>query len=207
MVVVKLGGSLAATDDLKQWLELISEAGGGRCILVPGGGPFADSVRKAQQQWGFSDSVAHQMALLAMVQYGLMLGDLKANLVPVKTKTEIEEVLQRGQVPVWLPVPMASNDPDLECSWRVTSDSLALWLACRLKISVAVLVKSVQPQTKNIATLVATGFVDKAFGEYAEHFEDDIVVVTTADIPGCRSFFSGGDSVGHKLKWRGDSDV
>ena len=49
-VVVKLGGSFAFSVHLRAWIEAIA-ACAGRVVIVPGGGPFADTVRAAQQEW------------------------------------------------------------------------------------------------------------------------------------------------------------
>ena len=68
MWVVKLGGSLNSDPVLPQWLELLAELGGGRVIVVCGGGAFADEVRRAQAHWHFDDLPAHNMAVLAMAQ-------------------------------------------------------------------------------------------------------------------------------------------
>ena len=50
MWVVKLGGSLAYASELPRWLSALAEGAGGRAIIVPGGGPFADQVRHAQSE-------------------------------------------------------------------------------------------------------------------------------------------------------------
>ena len=65
-VVVKLGGSLGAAGTLALWLAAVREHGGGRAVIAPGGGAFADAVRVAQRRDGFSDVAAHRMAILAM---------------------------------------------------------------------------------------------------------------------------------------------
>ncbi|MCG8046554.1 MAG: hypothetical protein N0C89_17320 [Candidatus Thiodiazotropha endolucinida] len=71
MWVVKLGGSLFNSADLRDWLAVLAKAGS--LVIVPGGGPFADQVRLAQRLWQIDDSSAHLMALLAMEQFGRML--------------------------------------------------------------------------------------------------------------------------------------
>ncbi|HCC82688.1 MAG TPA: delta 1-pyrroline-5-carboxylate synthetase, partial [Methylophaga sp.] len=74
MYVVKLGGSLYHTAELKSWLTLLEQTAlNESVVIVPGGGPFADMVRQAQQLHKFDDQHAHHMAILAMAQYGLML--------------------------------------------------------------------------------------------------------------------------------------
>ena len=40
MWVIKIGGHLAEDPVLTEWLERIADLGGGRVVLVPGGGDF-----------------------------------------------------------------------------------------------------------------------------------------------------------------------
>ena len=100
LTVVKLGGSHAFSAHLKSWIDAIT-AGAGRVVLAPGGGPFADAVRTAQPQMGFDDGAAHQMALLAMDQYGCALANLGAGLTVAASAAAIRRVLLAGGVPVW----------------------------------------------------------------------------------------------------------
>ena len=79
LTVVKIGGSYAFSTALKGWIDAIS-AGAGRVVVVPGGGPFAKTVRDAQPKMGFDDRAAHAMALFAMDQYGCALAALAARL-------------------------------------------------------------------------------------------------------------------------------
>jgi aspartokinase-like uncharacterized kinase len=48
--VVKLGGSLHDAAELGGWLAALAEAPGPARVVVPGGGPFADAVRAAQER-------------------------------------------------------------------------------------------------------------------------------------------------------------
>jgi 5-(aminomethyl)-3-furanmethanol phosphate kinase len=158
--VVKLGGSLAFAPALTDWLAALA-SGGGRAVLVPGGGPFADQVREAQRRMPFDDATAHRMALLAMEQYGLMLCGLHPALRPAKSRAEIARLRRQGLVPVWLPSAMALGQPEIEESWDVTSDSLAAWLAGTLGLRHLMLVKSAPPPEPATAErLAASGYID-----------------------------------------------
>ena len=75
LAIVKLGGSHATGPHLKDWLTAIA-AEAGSIAIVPGGGPFADTVRTAQASMGFDDHAAHAMALMAMAQFGCALTNL-----------------------------------------------------------------------------------------------------------------------------------
>lgn len=168
MWVVKIGGSLAAAETLPLWLDVLSCYGGGEVAIVPGGGPFAELVRKSQDFWHFDDSVAHFMALLAMTQYGLMMAGMRRDLVPVESAEELRQVHARAGVPVWLPTSMVSEDGEVEHSWDVSSDSLAAWLARSLDASRLILVKSVAVEESSVCAeeLAERGIVDAAFPYY-----------------------------------------
>ena len=127
-IVVKLGGSLAYSDRLTDWISAV-EAARPPVVVVAGGGPFADQVRAAQTRMGFDDAAAHRMALLAMAQFAWALAGLSPRLRPAGSLEAIDGLRSHGLVPVWDPVPMAGAAGDVPQSWSVTSDSLACWLA------------------------------------------------------------------------------
>jgi 5-(aminomethyl)-3-furanmethanol phosphate kinase len=168
-VVVKFGGSLDAAGTLATWLAAVLGHGAGRAVIVPGGGVFADAVRAAQRRDGFSDLAAHHMAVLAMEQYGRLLLDRAPALVPCRALAEMRAALAEGRVALWLPSLMVEADPGIACSWDVTSDSLAAWLACHLEAKRLVLIKSAPPPASSAspAELAALGLVDAAFPAYA----------------------------------------
>jgi 5-(aminomethyl)-3-furanmethanol phosphate kinase len=162
MWVVKLGGSLAYASELPRWLSALAEGAGGRAIIVPGGGPFADQVRHAQSEWKFPDEAAHAMAVLAMEQFGLMITGIEPRLAPVRDRAQIENALAAGRVAVWLPQDMVRGHDGIPRCWGVTSDSLAAWLAQTLAARHLLLVKSVPapPGDTVVSDLVREGIVD-----------------------------------------------
>lgn len=166
MIVVKIGGSLGRAETLRPWLAILAR-GKGRVIVVPGGGAFADCVRTEQQRLEFSDRAAHRMALLAMEQYALILADWQPALTPCATLDEMSDALQREAVPVWLPSAMALADPAIAESWDVTSDSLAAWLARRIRARRLVLMKSMPtPSVLEPHALADLEAVDRAFPQF-----------------------------------------
>lgn len=162
--VVKLGGSHAFAPHLKAWIEALARCGG-RVVVVPGGGPFADAVRAAQSKMGFDDRAAHRMALLAMEQYGCALASLDDRMAPTASLTAIRAALADGRVPVWLPARMALAAKEIPASWEVSSDSLAAWLAGRLRAPRLILVKQVvmQREAVDAGELTAKEVVDRRF--------------------------------------------
>jgi dihydroneopterin aldolase len=162
--VIKIGGSAAFSSDLRRWTATVAECRG-RAVVVPGGGPFADSVRGAQPRMGFDDTAAHHMALLAMEQFGRALASFDKRLSAVDSMADLQRALNDGNVPIWLPARMAVQAADIPPSWDVTSDSLAAWLAGKLSAARLVLLKQVElpPDAVSVTELAAKGIVDPAF--------------------------------------------
>ncbi|MFO1039851.1 MAG: aspartate/glutamate/uridylate kinase [Geminicoccaceae bacterium] len=175
MWIVKLGGSLHEAPSLRARLTEIATVPGPARIVVPGGGPFADTVRALQPRLGVDDLAAHRMAILAMQQYGIALHSLEPRLDLAQTEAE----LRRAHAVVWLPWLLAGLEPAIRASWDVTSDSLAAWLAARLGAETLVLVKSaaVAAGEASATELAESGLVDAAFPAYAAAFGGTIRVV------------------------------
>jgi 5-(aminomethyl)-3-furanmethanol phosphate kinase len=132
-VVVKLGGSLCnQVPDLVAGLLACERP----LFIVPGGGIFADVVRKLQ----VDDHSAHWMAIAAMDQYGWFIvsqGIMATTLLKVPDRPV-----------VFLPYcSMRQHDP-LPHSWDVSSDSIAAWVADFLGLDL-VLLKSVDGIVEN----------------------------------------------------------
>jgi 5-(aminomethyl)-3-furanmethanol phosphate kinase len=166
LAIVKLGGSHATGPHIKDWLAAIA-AEAGAIAIVPGGGPFADTVRTAQAGIGYDDRAAHAMALMAMAQFGAALTSLNPALRPAASRAAIRRALKERKVPVWSPEPMA-RAAALPETWELTSDSLAAWLAGALGAGRLVLVKHGRFDAAAIgaADLVARGIVDPLFPRY-----------------------------------------
>jgi 5-(aminomethyl)-3-furanmethanol phosphate kinase len=176
-VVVKLGGSFAFSALLADWIRALASCAG-RVVIVPGGGPFADAVRTAQRRMGFDDRAAHVMSLLAMEQYGHALIGYNDLLQPADSVERIERHLAERRVPVWMPARMAAAAPDVEPSWRVTSDSLAAWLSGTIGASRLVLVKHIGALS---ALEQCQNLVDEAFPQYLRKAAVSASLVGPAD--------------------------
>jgi hypothetical protein len=101
-IVVKLGGSLLADPArLRAWLAQLAAGALGPCLIVPGGGPFADAVRTAQAALGFDDALAHRLALDAM-------GRMAQVFCALEPKLGIVSALP---VPASAPLPVDSRVP------------------------------------------------------------------------------------------------
>ncbi|TJW10948.1 MAG: hypothetical protein E5W82_18800 [Mesorhizobium sp.] len=162
--IVKLGGSTAHATEMESWIAALA---GSRLpiVIVPGGGLFADQVRKTQARMDFSDTAAHSMAILAMEQFGHIILDQDERLAPARSLEEMVRTLDEGRIPVWLPSSLALPAPDIPASWDITSDSLAAWLAGKLGTDALLLIKqsSAFSDSDTIDSLTARGIVDAGF--------------------------------------------
>ena len=167
IIVVKLGGSFAGSRHLVGWVDALADCGG-RAVVVPGGGPFADAVRRAQAKIGFSDAAAHHLALLAMEQFGWALASLRPSFSIAGSSAAIRGILRAGGVPIWSPATMVLRTAEIPANWDVTSDSLAAWLAGHIRARRLLLVKHRRSPHSPIraADLVARGIVDRAFPRF-----------------------------------------
>lgn len=123
MIIIKLGGSLIQSakrivKDLREYTNSTGES----ILIVPGGSIFADTVRKANP----SQEAAHWMAILAMEQYGYYLADG----TDVKLTDRLENT---NETFILLPYNLLKNNDELPHTWDVTSDTIAAWVALKLK--------------------------------------------------------------------------
>lgn len=142
-VVVKLGGGLLAhAAHFDAALAAIREAADERRLLiVPGGGPFADTVRHVDRQFTLSDDAAHWMAALAMDQYAHLVASRLSGSALVADPGEIAAALGAAHLPVLTPSRWLRDADPLPHTWEVTSDSIAAWVAGAVGARRLVLVK------------------------------------------------------------------
>ena len=142
--VLKVGGSLAedpaSLTSLCQKLSALAKAY--RILIVPGGGEFADTVRKFDKTYSLSGMIAHKMAILAMDQYGFFLSDITPNSHVSHSLKEISESV-KGMLPIFLPSKLMFREDPLEHSWDVTSDTIAAYIAGLLHAKKLILVTDV----------------------------------------------------------------
>jgi 5-(aminomethyl)-3-furanmethanol phosphate kinase len=141
--VVKIGGGLTAIPDaLDRVCAAVTEVSQEhRLLVVPGGGPFADSVRDFQGQFAVSNDAAHWMALLAMDQFGYVLAEKIAGCVLLDEPGAVAAAVMPGRVGVLAPSRWMRSADVLPHSWDVTSDSIAAFVAGALEAARLILIK------------------------------------------------------------------
>ena len=144
-VVIKVGGSLAEDPDrLRALCAKLSEfAKKYAIVVVPGGGGFADVVRDFDKRFTLSSVVYHRMAVLGMDQFGLLLSQVIPNSCATYLLSDAKQLSEIRVVPIFLPSRLMFQEDPLENSWNVTSDSIAAYIASRLRVAKVLLVTDV----------------------------------------------------------------
>ncbi|WDI42366.1 amino acid kinase family protein [Bremerella sp. P1] len=186
--VWKLGGSLFDLPDLAERIRRLHDALSPALpvVIIPGGGAFADAVRKMDQVHRLDPLDSHHLALDAMrLSASLVAGLLKQNAVTdLKTQRESIEAWARAQrepaLQVWdvidswntlLPEVEEAYGPT-PADWRLTSDSIAATLAAHWGAEELVLVKSIdRPMESSWELRAKVGAVDKVFPQIAPHVQ------------------------------------
>jgi 5-(aminomethyl)-3-furanmethanol phosphate kinase len=171
-LLIKVGGSLGRGPSLPALLASLAElARRRRVLIVPGGGVFADVVRAEWARHSIDEARAHRMGLLAMDQYGVLLSALCPRSRTVTDLRTARRVSRAGRTPILLPSSIIDRDGSLERSFRLTSDSIAAFLARRVGAACLVLLKSTDRPDGKVASraaareLVRLGIVDPLFPE------------------------------------------
>lgn len=181
MKVIKIGGSLLEPDRLKPCLMRIA-ALSETILVVIGGGAFADQIRTAQQHWQFNDVTAHHMAILAMQQTALLTKALQPDWALVQSLNDLKQWSVQNRIGLWFPDIALLNKHGIPATWRITSDSLAAWLAGITPTTELIIVKAAAIESDTaLPILVAQGILDAAFLDYAKLNHYKITVVNYHD--------------------------
>jgi hypothetical protein len=139
--VLKVGGSLGERPKaLARLMAALADLARARTlVVVPGGGRFADEVRRADRRFGLGDPASHWMAILAMDQSAYLLTQLAGAARLIREPAEIGT----GRLNVLAPSSWLRRADRLPRSWEVTSDSIAAWIARQTRARMLVLLKDV----------------------------------------------------------------
>ncbi|OPX60819.1 MAG: Uridylate kinase [Methanobacterium sp. PtaB.Bin024] len=127
--VVKIGGSLFPEYALNLARKLV----GKDVMIVCGGGDLANQIREYHEKIDLSPSTGHWSAILCMDILGMLLADKVPGSEAVKSLEEAQKVTDKGKLPVLIPSMLLQELDPLEHSWRVTSDSISLYISHLLK--------------------------------------------------------------------------
>lgn len=165
VTVIKLGGSLFDLSDLEsRLLRLLDEQAFERPIIIPGGGRFADEVRRVDDLCRLGDTLAHELGVRTLSLTSRLIAGLSPRFQLANSPDKLQTIWEADQFPVLDVADMTLLHSQLPASWDVTSDSIAAWVCSLHGESQLVLVKSVplsdSPQLSEAAEL---GLVDGYF--------------------------------------------
>lgn len=135
--IIKIGGSLFPENAIKL-CETIKEFNNTlqnpvKILIICGGGLFANKIRNYNTKIQFSNTANHKSAILCMDIIGTLLADKVEGFKTVKSIEKAEIIIDQGIIPVIIPSDIMEHLDPLEHSWRVSSDSIALYLSNLIK--------------------------------------------------------------------------
>jgi hypothetical protein len=143
--VIKIGGSLSVTSGALKELgaAMCSLAKNYQVVFVPGGGQFADTVRKLDAKYNLPPAKSHKMAILAMDQCGLLFSHVIPNAICCYSLEAAKKFSKNHLAVILLPSKLLFKEDPFEPSWEVTSDSISAYIAVKLNATKAVFVTDV----------------------------------------------------------------
>ena len=176
-VVIKLGGSLYSHVP-----TIITAVKNSRrpCLIIPGGGAFADAVREKD----LSDDTAHWMAILAMEEFGRYVSKLGLPIHQPRLHSLRIPSDQQVLLPYQYLREIDSLPGALPHSWDVTSDSISLFFAHRLSLPLLILksIDRIRIDEKEMSYITAgtrttTDDLDAFFLPYANSLSVPITII------------------------------
>ena len=123
--VVKIGGSLFPN----YAIDLADKLKNTNSCIVLGGGEFANLIRKYDGEQHFSEEVNHWTAIDCMDIIAKLVNDKVESAKLAYSIDEVNEISDEGVTPIFVVSEFLRADDFFECSWDVTSDSIAAYVA------------------------------------------------------------------------------
>ncbi|NVM34109.1 MAG: hypothetical protein HWN81_00840 [Candidatus Lokiarchaeota archaeon] len=144
--IFKIGGKILEdfenlNSTISQLKQISKEKLIQKTILIPGGGSFANFIRKVYSELKFTEEIAHFMGIISMNYNGLELSKKYPDLQIIESFDKLKEI--GNAICIFLPYEYLKEKDKLPHSWDVTSDSITLFLAKELGLSECFLIKDV----------------------------------------------------------------
>ena len=123
--VVKIGGSLFPN----YAIDLAGKLENTNSLIILGGGEFANLIRKYNDEQEFSEEVNHWTAIDCMDIIAKLVNDKVESCKLAYTLSEAEKISDEGLTPIFVVSEFLRDEDPFECSWDVTSDSIAAYVA------------------------------------------------------------------------------
>ena len=123
--VVKIGGSLFPD----YAIDLAEKLKGTSSVIILGGGEFANLIRRYDEIQHFSDEANHWTAIDCMDIIAKLVNDKVDSAKLAFRIDEVNEIADDGFTPIFAVSEFLAKEDPFECSWDVTSDSIAAYVA------------------------------------------------------------------------------
>ena len=123
--VVKIGGSLFP----KYAIDLADRLENTGSLIILGGGEFANLIRKYNDEMDFSEETNHWAAIDCMDIIAKPVNDKVESAKLAYTIKEVNEISDEGFTPIFIVSQFLREEDPFECSWDVTSDSIAAYVS------------------------------------------------------------------------------
>lgn len=123
--VVKIGGSLFPDNAI----ELAKKLKNTNSLIILGGGEFANLIRKYDSNLTFSSKVTHYTAIDCMDIIAKLVNDKVESARLVYSIDEAQKVSDKNLTPIFVVSDFLKKEDPFECSWDVTSDSIAAYVS------------------------------------------------------------------------------
>jgi aspartokinase-like uncharacterized kinase len=144
--LVKIGGKILEDREnlaftIYQLNEIIKSNIVRKIIIIPGGGSYANFIRKLDNKFKLGNDLAHFMAIYAMELNGRELNKRYTNLLCISRFKKL--ITTHNSIVIFLPYTFLVKHDEVPHSWEVTSDSISLFLAYKLGINLVLLIKDI----------------------------------------------------------------
>ena len=123
--VVKIGGSLFPN----YAIELAKRLENTGSLIILGGGEFANLIRKYDSEIHFTEKTNHWRAIDCMDIIAKLVDDKVDSTKLAFSIDEANEISNEGLTPIFVVSEFLKREDPFECSWDVTSDSIAAYVS------------------------------------------------------------------------------
>jgi len=145
--IFKIGGKILENSKniestISQLTQLYEENILQKILLIPGGGSYANFIRKIDEELKLGDDLAHWMAVYSMNYNGIELNRKYPKLECIEELEKFQDA--KKKFCIFLPYTYLRKNDTLPHKWDVSSDSIALYFAYKLQLNRCFLIKDVE---------------------------------------------------------------
>jgi len=145
-IIAKIGGKIFESAEnlentLDQFKTLLLKKKIKNVIIIPGGGSYANFIRKLDVKLKIGDDLSHWMAIFAMNCNGIAINRKYPDLECVNDVNELN--YNKNLLSIFLPFDFLYYTDELPHNWSVTSDSIAIYISSILELNDCYLIKDV----------------------------------------------------------------